>query len=348
MAPSPSRKRPPNYLSRSFQRRILIMVGLLALVLVGMRYVREPEAWSWLLQGKHKPKQQQKLDNRLRPSEPREYIAGSFVARADVPDSNGSDGRFPGVNSGYLRDIRDDSPFRAAEHHAFFHLMRLLGNTSEQTLQQARPQRVNFVQLYEQPAAYRGELITVSGNVRSAVVQQAPSLKFAVDHGIYGGLGTVTGMACTLGNDYGVDSYAEVWLQPEDQPDMVMVLYTRELPQGFPTGVDIKERVTATGFFFKRFAYGATNTLRITPMLLTKTLQWTPPTPPQPSRVSQEWPLLLGIAGVVLVLSVVFVILMFRKKGVGTSDHPEYVQKLLDRNKGVKDADFSGIDDQHA
>ncbi len=347
-----SQRRPPNYLGRSFQRRILVLVGLLGLVLLTMRYVQQPQAWNWLFQGQQRiAEDDRRIDNRLRPVEERERLAGSFIARAEVPPSDGSDGYFPGVNAGYLRDIRDDSPFRAAENRPFFHLMELLGKTDQAELEKAAPERVTYVQLYEQPSAYRGELVTVRGLVRAAWPRRAPSLKIAPAHGMVGGLGTITGMACTTANEYGVENYAEVWLQPLDKKDMVMMLYTLELPDGFPTGENLREEVTATGFFFKRIAYGAVGAFRTTPLLLTKTLRWTPSVDEEAEAqqaARNELPLFLGLAGGMLALCLGMVYLAFRKQRTAASEHPEYVQKLLDRNKDVQDTDFSGIEEHDA
>ena len=42
------RRPPPDYLSRSFQRQMLMLFGLLALVLVLMRVAARPETWAWM------------------------------------------------------------------------------------------------------------------------------------------------------------------------------------------------------------------------------------------------------------------------------------------------------------
>lgn len=339
-----TRKRPPSYyLSRRYQRRMLVLVALLGVVLLTMKYVRRPEVWNWVFQGGPQ-EEARRIDNRLRPQPPKREIPGTFVARAEVPPSDGSDGLYPGVNPGYLRDVRDDSPYRAAEAKAFFHILHLLQQADQQQLEQASPEKVTFLQLYEQPSSYRGQLVSMRGYVRAAWPRQAPSLKFAPEHGLYGGLGTVTGMACTIANEFGVEGYTEVWLQPRERPDMVMMLYTLELPENFPTGDELKEDVTATGIFFKRIAYGAKGTYRTTPLLLTKSLRWEPPPPPPPDRVS-ELPLFLGIAAIMLGLSIVAVIYLFRQTKPTASDQPEYLQRILERNKDVKDTDFTGIDE---
>jgi len=339
---STRRVRPASYyLSRGFQRRMLVVVVLMICVLLVVQWMRRPQAFTWLMQGGMQPGAQQRIDNRLRPQPQRPEIPGTFVARAEVPDSDGSDGLFPGVNPGYLADIRDDSPYRSAENKAFFQMLHLLQQADDAQL--ANPTEVTYLQLYEQPKAYRGELVSVRGYVRAAWPQEAPGIPFSDAHGIIGGLTTITGMACTPGNEYGIKGYTEVWLQPRERLSEVMMLYTLELPEGFPTGDSLKEEVTATGLFFKRIAYGAQGTLRTTPLLLTKTLkrELPPPPPPDPKN---DLPLLLVAAALMLGLCIVVVVYVYRNSGTTTKDTPEYLQRILERNKGIKDPDFTGID----
>jgi hypothetical protein len=336
------RVRPASYyLSRGFQRRMLVVVLLMIGLLLVVQWIRRPQAITWLMQGGLDPHANQRIDNRLRPQPQRPEIPGTFVARAEVPDSDGSDGLFPGVNPGYLADVRDDSPYRSAEGKAFFQILHLLQQADDAQLADATP--VTYLQLYEQPKAYRGELVTVRGYVRAAWPQEAPGIPFSNAHGIIGGLTTITGMACTPGNEYGIKGYTEIWLQPRERLSEVMMLYTLDLPEGFPTGDSLKEEVTATGVFFKRIAYGAQGTYRTTPLVLTKTLQRELP-PPPPADPKNDLPLFLTAAAVMLGLCIVVVVYVYRNSGSTTKDTPEYLQRILDRNKDIKDPDFTGIE----
>ena len=321
---------------------MLLLFGVIMGVMLLIQFVRKPQAFTWLMPGNLKPEARDRIDNRLRPQPPRPEIPGTFVARAETEPSDGSDGLFPGVNPGYLNDVRDDSPYRADENEAFFHMLHLLKQADQQQL--ANPNEVTYLQLYEQPEAYRGELVSVRGYVRAAWPQQAPSLKFSPAHGLYGGLGTVTGMACTVGNEYGIQGYTEIWLQPHERLSEVMMLYTLELPEGFPTGDSLKEAVTATGIFFKRMAYGAKGTYRTTPLLLTKTLKREVP-PPAPPDAKNDLRLFAIAAAVMLGLCIVVVVYVYRNSGSTASDQPEYIQRFLERNKEVKDPDFTGLDE---
>lgn len=340
------RRRPPNYyLGRQFQRRLLLLFGVLMGLLLMVQFVRKPHAFTWLMQGPLKPQAEERIDNRLRPRPQRPEIPGTFVARAETEPSDGSDGLFPGINPGYLSDVRDDSPYRADENKAFFQMLHLLQEADQQQL--ANPTEVTYLQLYEQPEAYRGELVSIRGYVRAAWPRQAPGISFSPEHGLIGGSSTVTGMVCTPGNEYGIPGYTEIWLQPRERLSEVMMLYTLELPEGFPTGDSLKEDVTAIGIFFKRIAYGAKGTYRTTPLLLTKTLKRELP-PPAPTDPKDNLSLLLIAAAVMLGLCVVVVVYVYRNSGSTASDQPEYIQRFLERNKEVKDPDFSGLDEMVA
>jgi hypothetical protein len=118
---------------------------------------------------------------------------------------------------------------------------------------------VGFVQLFRQANEYRGQLVTISGTAELAYRVAAPK------------------------NDLGIDRYYVFWLRPVDGSDAPMVAYALELPEGFPhVGSDqtkLREELTCTGTFFKRWAYGARDGIRTAPMILVKRPTWQP-TPP--------------------------------------------------------------------
>ena len=103
-----------------------------------------------------------------------------------------------------------------------------------------------------------------------------------------------------LPNEYGIKQYYQVWLWPSDNPSAPMVVYCLRLPQGFPTGMELAEPADVTGYFFKRWAYQANDALRAAPELLARTLQWEQRpvmTPPQPV---ETWPIPLVVGAAAL------------------------------------------------
>jgi hypothetical protein len=284
----------------------LFLVMSLGLVIILMGEARKPQRWQWLWSvggaagadadnaaGKQ-------VDTRLHPA-PDEELPGTFIAPAPGGSDEPSERKhFPGVRQDYLESVRDNTPSRRVERDAMFHLLALLEANDESSLRKASVGPVSFVQLYDQPDEYRGELVTIRGTLRRANRLRAPR------------------------NDYGVESYYQTWIQPADQPDAPIVVYCLALPDGFPTGMDLAEPVEITGFFFKRWAYMARDAMRTAPLLLARTVGWQKPVAPPPERVSYGvGPLILGVAlafvGSVLVSVYVYRVQKHPKVGGGQS-----------------------------
>ena len=160
---------------------------------------------------------------------------------------------FPGVDPRLLRAVRDDTVFFSPEEQrAWFHLVDVLRQADAFSLEAASVGNVTWRQLFDQPAAYRGDLVTVAGLARRVTVEQPRS------------------PAATVAR------YYKVWLQPSDHPTSPMIVYCLELPDGFPVGDEIKQPVAVTGFFFKRTAYKAHDRIWLAPLLVAKTLRWRP------------------------------------------------------------------------
>jgi hypothetical protein len=72
-------------------------------------------------------------------------------------------------------------------------------------------------------------------------------------------------------------------MRPFGGPDRPIVVYALELPAGFPEvkqrgqggrGAKLDEDVAFTGFFFKRWAYQATDGINTAPLILAKSPSW--------------------------------------------------------------------------
>ncbi|MEX0977250.1 MAG: hypothetical protein WDZ48_00265, partial [Pirellulales bacterium] len=205
---------------------------------------------------------------------------------------------FPGVREDYLKEVQDDTVFRAAESDAWFHLLALLDKTNPQDLEKASIGRVGHLQLDQQPESYRGRLVTIDGVVRSAKLVEAPK------------------------NGFGIRQYYQLWLQPQMSATALIVVYCLKLPQGFPVGSVLGERCTTTGFFFKRWAYQSQGGITTAPLILAATIDWQPPPPPPPPAAPVGERLLWSVA-VALVLALLFLgIFMARQRGGGRAGRP--------------------------
>lgn len=242
------RRPPPSSAGASVGRRVVWFLLAAGIVLILMREVRKPERWRFftMLDGQSRPRQAGNVDTRLRPpgdaAEP--VVNGPPAAGQVVGESKTQ--RAAQLD---LAQIKDDTYFRPGEHDAWFRLLEL---ARDEAAIQATP--VTFLELFEQPTAYRGRFVSMSGTVR--LVERKPAPK----------------------NDAGMNGYYQVWLQPRDQPSSLVVAYCLQLPDGFPRAGRMQEPATISGYFFKRWAYRAQDTIRTAPLLLANTIEWRPRT----------------------------------------------------------------------
>lgn len=288
------KKRAKNYFSRKEQRKLLTLVLLLGGMVVLISYAADPSSWAWfaLLANDQAPPlaaaEDQPIDTRLA----RRIEADEpGIIRAEAPrpaEDNADVRRLPQVDVELLRSIRDDTTFRGDEHAAFYHLLSILKDSPQDSIHGASTGHVSFTQLFRQPGEYRGELVTVRGTVHTVELLQATK------------------------NSAGIVDYFRVGLEPVDQANPI-IIYLLELPPEFPTGRKLGEPAEITGFFFKRWAYGAGDGIRVAPLLLAKTIDWKPEAKPEvvlPSRTK-----LLAIAsGIVVIVSLLLALLWQRRQ----------------------------------
>lgn len=154
------------------------------------------------------------------------------------------------VDPAQLEVIRDNTLDRTEENGVLVRMLEILQQATPEQIQRASIGRVTYAQLQRQPNEYRAKLVTMPGVVRAAFRLAAPR------------------------NDRGIDAYWQLWIEPLDAPTWPVVIVCLDLPRGFPTGKDLAEEATVTGFFFKRWAYLAKDQLRTAPTLLARTIHW--------------------------------------------------------------------------
>jgi len=212
------------------------------------------------------------IDTRLRVSRAGDDIPGTFFSPLEVqPSAELPNDYFPGVQPTQLDVVRDDTFFRAVEHDGWFHLLRILDEAEAAQVEEACEGRTSFVQLFQQSDDYRGRIVRLKGTVRRAFPLRPPK------------------------NDYGIDRYYQLWLFPDDNPSSPIILFCLDLPAGFPTGMTLVERAEVVGFYFKRLAYEAADTLRTAPTVLASSIHWRRAplkNPMEPSDPGSPWTVL--------------------------------------------------------
>jgi len=315
LSKSRPRSKPRNYLSRREQWRLLFVVMSLGLVIVLMMEAGKPENYRWLwptapeegdsAPAPKPPSDAPPIDDRIAPKPPLEQSAGTFYSPAPVDleaEEDTSGEYFGGVKPKLLEAVHDDTTFRNDERHAWFNLFDVLQKTDERKLEKASLGRVTYFQLFEQTNEYRGKLVTIRGRVHRALSLRAPK------------------------NDVGIEEYYQLWVQPDDAPDYPIVVYCLGLPEGFPTGMKVLEGVQITGFYFKRWAYKAPETLRTAPTLAAKSVRRIK-TPPQ-----EETSLGPGSVVLVVVVAAMFAVFaaayVYMRTRFDTAAQPETAPRL--------------------
>jgi hypothetical protein len=227
---------PPNYFSRRVQQRLLTLLGLLLLVLILMDRARQPGSWTWLWH----------VTGQAPPTAAPEVSAVSDPSMDPGPAS--PEHWPPGVGTSTLRDVRDDSHFRAAEQDVWFTLWGVLRDTPSDELRARSGGPASYLQIYRQTDAYRGQLVDLRGTIRRAHHVTAPE------------------------NSLGIEQYTQCWLFLDGGPREPIVVYVLDPPATLPEGMTLAEPVQLTGIVYKRWSYQAADRLAVAPVLLAKDL----------------------------------------------------------------------------
>lgn len=200
-----------------------------------------------------------------------------------------------------MQAIRDDTPLaRPAEANAWFRLWEYLQQTDQDALAAAETPRVGFRQLFKQPEEYRGKLVRIRGEVKRGYHLRAPR------------------------NVDGIEGYYRFVLFPAGGPTDPVLVYTLELPPGFPhlkdrdvdgEVTDLKDvPVEFTGYFFKRAAYQAEDDTRVAPVILARMPTWKPEAETAAAELPNVW-LFAGAVGAMALLGIGLAALAFVRRG---------------------------------
>jgi hypothetical protein len=102
--------------------------------------------------------------------------------------------------------------------------------------------KFSVIPFFNQPADYRGELVTLRGTaLRALKIPMTSPLDPQANQDIV--------------QRFGFDHYYEIEIVTDDSQNNPITFCVRELPPGFPTGDRIREPVELTGFFLKSWVY---------------------------------------------------------------------------------------------
>lgn len=187
-----------------------------------------------------------------------------------------------GANPRALAAVRDDTVFREADAEAWFGLLETLRSTDPASLRASHPRDVGFNELFVQPESFRGRLVRFRGWIRRLEWLAAPS------------------------NTSNIEGYWQAWVRPQDGPPSPIVVYFLEIPDAWKAtvsrqaaAVDIDLAVEVIGYFFKRWAYEAKDTIRRAPLVMALEPVWAPLPPPPAGGTTVGTYALVAMAGFV-------------------------------------------------
>lgn len=276
------RSKAPNYFNPRDRRKLLGLTFLLAMVVIGFGLASDPQNWHWLTgpapnEAKNGAKKRAAAKTPLvKPLADDELPPDAFRLVPGDAEKTGSP-RSPAVSKSraadhppadappesyelalpreLLADVQDSSlGIRHKESAAYYALLAKARDIPLSVLERAARTDVSFVALYNDPELYRGQLITLDGELRRFTPLAAGE------------------------NTENLDTVYEGWLFTEDggRTNPFRVICTGK-PPGLPVGTEVRERVRFTGYFFKRYGYPTQHGLNFAPLLLGKRMRWTPP-----------------------------------------------------------------------
>ena len=157
-----------------------------------------------------------------------------------------------GAPASALAKVRDDTFFRDVDMEAWEQTFITLRETGQAALLRASAQRVSFSELFGQPRSFRGRLVRLRGTFHRLERLTAPE------------------------NQYGIEAYWQGWLELDGGPATPVVVQCLRLPEGMPSGMSVDEPVEIVGYFFKRYAYAAADTIRVAPLVMALEPVWRP------------------------------------------------------------------------
>jgi hypothetical protein len=193
------------------------------------------------------------------------------------------------IDRDLLAGVEDRTPVQSAnenyaEARAYDYLMVHAHRQPVAELQKEGRTDLAFVHLFEEPAKYRGQLITLKGRLlRLRRFDPTP-----------------------LGVKEGLKDLYEGWLLADGSVTNPFGILASEIGPGLKPGEKLDREVTFTGYFFKRYRYQAGDGWRDAPLLIGRSIEPTSPTPastPPALLGSVYMPLIFGILGTTLVLA---------------------------------------------
>jgi hypothetical protein len=266
-----NRSSTPSYFSRRDQVRLFRLVAALGVILLAMLYASRESTWYWLTgPPTDQPQQEQQLD----PDRDVDFSVkeepglrpGEFLSQQEpevqIPEEvnpkleNGEyDVR---VDPRLLKKVTDSvAGIRPYESNALYFLLAKAASIPQNVLEQSADPAPPFVVVMNDSNKYRGQLMTVKGQLRRLVPLKVNE------------------------NNFGIKTLYEGWFFSKDSGTHPWRVLCTQLPADIPRGPELKDMpsVQITGYYFKKFGYASQGgNLQTAPLLLARQIRWFPAT----------------------------------------------------------------------
>jgi len=244
------------------QKKILRIVGAVAICLVLFNLVILPRLRPPANDGKEKQPTLRDVDfgvrdnasPPLRPGEFRAVAPSKTVGGGASPLTGGGVSRLQ-IDPALLKNVEDNTlGVRARELPAYYSILRQLSETKTGSLSALVRKDASFTTLMVTPERYRGDVVTITGEVRG-VTPIVVDPTFEIPDGEEGEGKRRINVAET----YGIKALYDVWMFTKDSENNPYHVVTTSIPEGLPVGEFLRERytVTVTGVFLKKTGYAA-------------------------------------------------------------------------------------------
>jgi len=222
---------------------LLVMLGAVILL---MRQITQPAAVAFLGQLFASPRSQQGVDD---------PATKAFAIKPVVADAESAavaaTSETPPLDEQLWGPVKDNATFLSTEQPAWFALLQQASDLSLVEMAEKSVGKVAYAQLTNQPDAYRGQSVQVTGRILRESTK--PVAK----------------------NDFGITELHQLIVAPRGGGQWPIVVYAIELPAGFPRGDNLSEDVVVDGLFFKNWSFPYDGGMGLAPVLVTPTLAWT-------------------------------------------------------------------------
>jgi len=148
-----------------------------------------------------------------------------------------------------LANVKDNTlGIRRDEAEAYFRLLDHVKHVSPADLERAAVPEVQYINLMTEPDRFRGEPITIQGDLWRLYEFEAGS------------------------NDRGLTTLYEAWIFTGDSSNHPYRVISTSLPHSLTPGENIHQPVRVTGYFFKREGYPSQSGMHVAPTLLAPTV----------------------------------------------------------------------------